>query len=107
IDAMLYDEAGKEVSPLSIAGENVTEEKGADGETVLVHNYANPALWSAETPNLYTLLVKLTDAGGKIHDIVSTHVRFREVKIVDGVFLVNGKAVKYRGVNRHENFPKT
>ena len=74
---------------------------------VLVHHYAHPALWSAETPNLYTLVVKLTDAGGKIRDIVSTHVGFRDVKIVDGVFLVNGKAVKFKGVNRHENFPKT
>ncbi len=89
MDAMLYDEAGKEVSPLS-------------GD-----HYAHPALWSAETPNLYTLIVKLTDASGKIRDIVSTHVGFREVKIVDGVFLVNGKAVKFKGVNRHENFPRT
>ena len=103
IDAMLYDEAGKEVSPLAVCGSR----RGANGETVLVHDYAHPALWSAETPNLYTLVVKLTDAGGKIRDIVSTHVGFREVKIVDGVFLVNGKAVKFKGVNRHENFPQT
>ncbi len=102
IDAMLYDEAGKEVSPLSVAGEN-----GADGEIVLVRDYAHPARWSAETPNLYTLVVKLTDADGRVRDIVSTHVGFREVKIVDGVFLVNGKAVKFKGVNRHENFPQT
>jgi len=102
IDAMLYDEAGKEVSPVSVAGE-----KGADGAMVFVHHYAHPALWSAETPSLYTLIIKLTDAGGKIRDIVSTHVGFREVKIVDGVFLVNGKAVKFKGVNRHENFPRT
>lgn len=102
IDAMLYDAAGKEVSPVSVAGEN-----GANGEMVLVQNYANPALWSAETPNLYTLVIELADAGGKIRDIVSTQVGFRDVKIVDGVFLVNGKAVKFRGVNRHENFPKT
>ena len=107
IDATLYDEAGKEVAPLSVAGEKGAGEKGANGETVFVQNYAHPALWSAETPNLYTLVVKLTDAGGKIRDIVSTHVGFRDVKIVDGVFLVNGKAVKFRGVNRHENFPTT
>ena len=102
VDAMLYDEAGKAVSPVSVA-----EEKGANGEMVFVQDYAHPALWSAETPSLYTLIVKLTDAGGKIRDIVSTHVGFREVKIVDGVFLVNGKAVKFKGVNRHENFPRT
>ena len=41
--------------------------------------------WSAETPNLYTLVVKLTDADGKIRDIVSTHVGFRTVEIKDGV----------------------
>jgi len=102
VDAMLYDEAGKAVSPVSVA-----EEKGANGEMALVQDYAKPALWSAETPNLYTLVVKLTDAGGKVRDIVSTHVGFRDVKIVDGVFLVNGKAVKFKGVNRHENFPRT
>ena len=99
---MLYDAAGQEVSPLSVAAE-----MGANGETVLVHDFTHPALWSAETPNLYTLVVKLPDAGGKIRDIVSTHVGFRDVKIVDGVFLVNGKPVKFKGVNRHENFPTT
>jgi beta-galactosidase/beta-glucuronidase len=41
IDAMLYDEAGKEISPVSVAGENL---------------FSHPALWSAETPNLYTLV---------------------------------------------------
>jgi len=102
VDIMLYDEAGKAVPPLSVA-----REKGAGGETVFVHRYAHPALWSAETPSLYTLVVKLADVRGKIRDIVSTHVGFREVKIVDGVFLVNGKAVKFKGVNRHENFPQT
>src|SRR6185295_12147196 len=39
VDIMLYDEAGKEVSPLSVA-----REKGANGETVLVQSYAHPAL---------------------------------------------------------------
>ncbi len=102
VDAMLYDEAGKGVPPVTVA-----EENGANGEMVLFYDYAHPALWSAETPNLYTLVVKLTDAAGKVRDIVSTHVGFRDVKIVDGVFLVNGKAVKYKGVNRHENYPKT
>jgi beta-galactosidase len=102
VDATLYDEAGKKVSPVY-----ATREKGANGETVLVQTYAHPALWSAETPNLYTLVVQLGDAGGKVRDIVSTHVGFRDVKIVNGVFLVNGKAVKLKGVNRHENFPRT
>jgi beta-galactosidase len=106
VDTMLYDEAGKVVTPLPAPGENVAGSKGAGGAIVLVQTYADPALWSAETPSLYTLVVKLT-AGGKIRDIVSTHVGFRDVRIAGGVFLVNGKAVKFKGVNRHENFPRT
>ena len=67
--------------------------------------FSKPKLWSAEIPNLYTLVITLADASGKVRDIVSTHVGFRTVEIRDGVFLVNGRAVKFRGVNRHENSP--
>ncbi len=99
----LFDASGAEVAASGAAEASV----GGSGLAVLGKEFATPRLWSAETPNLYTLVVTLTDAAGKIRDIVSTHVGFREVKIVDGVFLVNGKAVKYKGANRHENFPTT
>lgn len=78
----------------------------APGRTAYAVTVDKPKLWSAETPNLYTLVVSLTDKSGKVRDLVSTHVGFRNVEIKDGVFLVNGKAVKFRGANKHENFPK-
>lgn len=98
VSVKLYDAAsGAEVA---LAGATATA--GAIEATV-----AKPKLWSAEIPSLYTLVATLTDPSGKVRDIVSTHVGFRTVEIKGGVFLVNGKAVKFRGANRHENFPQT
>ena len=63
-----------------------------------------PALWSAETPNLYTL--KIT-AYGKKHPIESTSVDFgfRTVKVEGARLLVNGKQVLIKGADRHEMNP--
>jgi len=67
----------------------------------------NPAKWTAETPNLYTLVLTLNDENGKIIEAVSSKVGFRKIEIRNGVFLVNGQPVKLRGVNRHEMDPDT
>jgi beta-galactosidase len=106
VNCVLYDNKGHAFHAGDLARMSMD---GVDPNEVFITGaqIKEPALWSAEEPNLYTLVVTLTDASGKVRDIVSTHVGFRDVKIVDGVFLVNGKAVKYKGTNRHENFPKT
>ncbi|WP_243231730.1 glycoside hydrolase family 2 TIM barrel-domain containing protein [Microbacterium sp. CIAB417] len=57
--------------------------------------------WSAESPRLYR--GTLRSAG----ETVDLAVGFRRVEIVDGVFTVNGRAVTFRGVNRHEHHPET
>lgn len=57
--------------------------------------------WTAETPNLYKVTYSLN---GK--DPRSVNIGFRSVEIADnGAVLVNGKAVKFKGVNRHEAHP--
>ena len=66
---------------------------------------AAPRKWTAETPSLYTLLVSLQDAQGRILEVVPVTAGFRKVEIRDGVFLVNGMPVKLKGVNRHEMHP--
>jgi beta-galactosidase len=63
----------------------------------------NPALWSAETPNLYTLVIKISDEQKQVIEYVSHKVGFRNVEIKDGVLLVNGKYVYLKGVNLHEH----
>jgi beta-galactosidase len=65
----------------------------------------SPRLWTAETPNLYRLVLALKDGAGAIVESVGCDVGFREVEIHDGQLLVNGKPVRLRGVNRHEHDP--
>ena len=63
--------------------------------------------WTAETPNLYTLLITLNDEAGDIVEATSVKVGFRTIEIVDGVLQVNGQPITIRGVNRHEHDPDT
>ena len=65
----------------------------------------NPRLWSAEHPNLYTLLLELKDAQGRVVERTEQQVGFRVINIRNGQLLINGRAVKLRGVNRHEHDP--
>ena len=62
-----------------------------------------PELWTAETPNLYTLTAELLNKDGKVAEATSIRIGFRNVSIKDGVFKVNGKKVKLIGVNRHDH----
>ncbi|TDE08325.1 glycoside hydrolase family 2 TIM barrel-domain containing protein [Jiangella asiatica] len=57
--------------------------------------------WSADSPRLYRGVLR---SDGEAVDLA---VGFRRVEIVDGVFTVNGRPVKFRGVNRHEHHPDT
>ncbi|MCF8367792.1 MAG: DUF4981 domain-containing protein [Bacteroidales bacterium] len=66
----------------------------------------NPQKWTAETPNLYTLIINLK-RGKKIVQSVKHSVGFRTSEIKNGQLLVNGKAVLLKGVNRHEHDPLT
>ena len=66
----------------------------------------NPRLWSAEAPNLYTLLLTLSDELGKVLETTTHKIGFRRIEIIDGQLMVNGKAIKIKGVNRHELDPK-
>ena len=67
----------------------------------------NPRLWSAEHPSLYTLRLQLQDDKGQAIEQVNQKVGFRTIEIKDGQLLVNGQAIKIRGVNRHEHDPHT
>lgn len=62
--------------------------------------------WSAETPNLYTLLVELVGADGKVIQATPQRIGFRMVEMKNGLVSVNGKPIVIRGVNRHEHDPE-
>jgi beta-galactosidase len=63
--------------------------------------------WTAETPNLYTLLVELLDRKGNTVQATARRIGFRSVAIQNGLVTVNGKPITIRGVNRHEHDPET
>ncbi len=66
----------------------------------------NPLKWSAEAPNLYTLLVSLQQDNKTIQTLKQS-IGFRTSEIKNGQLLINGKAVLLKGVNRHEHDPIT
>ncbi len=76
-----------------------------DGPTEMIQTVEHPRLWSAEHPNLYTLLVNLIDSKGQTTETLTSRIGVREVSIKDGVLLVNGAVVKLTGICRHELDP--
>ncbi len=71
-----------------------------DGEAVLP--VPNPKLWSAEKPFLYSLAIDVFDASGALAETIGEEVGMRRFEIKDGLMLLNGKRILFRGTNRHE-----
>lgn len=93
--ARLYDPERKEVGCFAMIA--LSSEK----DTV-TFDINEPALWSAEDPYLYELLIEAEDNSGNLTEIVTLKIGLREFKIRDGVMCINGKRIVFRGVNRHE-----
>ena len=81
-------------------GNTVTNFSATDGEKTVI-NIQVPKLWSAEKPYLYDLTVFAGD------ETIGEKVGFRKISVENGVFKVNGQAVKFKGVNRHDSYPDT
>ncbi len=60
-------------------------------------------IWSAEEPYLYHLALVLKNADGTVTETTGCHIGFRTSEIRDGLLLVNGKPVLFKGVDRHEH----
>ena len=73
-------------------------------ELTQVLHLHRPQAWNAEHPYLYRLTVELRQDGQLLHSR-STRVGFREMEIQDGQLLLNGQAIRLRGVNRHDEHP--
>ncbi|TVZ60407.1 beta-galactosidase [Flavobacteriaceae bacterium MAR_2010_105] len=67
----------------------------------------NVKQWSAEHPNLYTLLIETKDPKGKTLEVTTSKIGFRSVEIKRGLLLVNGQRITLKGVNTQETNPET
>ena len=63
--------------------------------------------WSAEHPNLYTLIIETKDNKGKTLEVTTSKIGFRSVEIKQGLLLVNGQRITLKGVNTQEANPET
>jgi beta-galactosidase/evolved beta-galactosidase subunit alpha len=84
----------------------VTVARGDEAAVVLERSVDDALSWTAETPNLYTLVLALRDPGGAVTETVSCRVGFRTVEVKEGNILVNGKRIVLKGVNRHDHHPR-
>jgi beta-galactosidase len=103
LQAKLFDTRGVAVgAPLVNAGS-----APASGEVSLElsQTVTSPLKWSAEEPNLYTLVLTLKDSRGRVLEVIPWRLGFRTSEIKDGQILVNGRPVMMKGVNRHEHDP--
>lgn len=72
-----------------------------DHVTSLKSIVTNAKFWSAESPNLYTLVITLKSNGIPI-EYLSTKFGFRKIEIKDGIIFFNGQRIVFKGTNRHE-----
>jgi len=118
VDVAVLDEKGNNLT----TGTSIPVSQISSGKTErfsLKKEVLSPALWSAENPNLYALVLTLKDGNGNAVETVSTQLGFREINFtstaVDGSYRVtttswkpitiNGKRLLLKGVNRHDTDP--
>ncbi|KAK3384402.1 glycoside hydrolase family 2 protein [Lasiosphaeria ovina] len=100
VDVQLNNDANVKLRLLDSGGHEVASRtKAGKGTLTFVLPVKNPRKWTAETPYLYKLVLEIPGCA------LAERVGFRRTELIDGVFSVNGKPVKLRGVNRHEHHP--
>ncbi len=81
-------------------------EANSEKELELTNRIQNPDKWTAETPNLYELIILLKNDENQVIEVENCKIGFRKVEIKkDGGLYINGKLIILKGVNRHEHDP--
>jgi len=96
VDLQLLDKDGKQVNNTSV--------KAFSGKKSVTINVNNPLKWTAETPNLYSLMA-IVKSGSKTVEVIPVNVGFRKIEIKNSQVLVNGQPVLFKGADRHEMDP--
>lgn len=94
---------GERSGTVDLCLENQTVSAPIIGDMVmLTAEIDHPRLWSAECPNLYAYTLRVKDSDGTILEIVAGKAGFRRFEMRDGLMMLNGKRIVFKGVNRHE-----
>lgn len=104
VDMKVWGE-GRVLIHLSKEGSTILKEERAisqGGANRFQWEVKAPALWSAEDPQLYDLLLEIYDLQGNLQEVIPQKVGFRRFEMKDGLMLLNGQRIVFKGVNRHE-----
>jgi beta-galactosidase len=82
-------------------------ESFSKNQAVLTTTITKSLIWSAETPLLYDLLLDLKNEKNEVIETVHSKFGVRKIEVKGDIFTINGRAVKLKGVNRHEQHPRT
>ena len=99
----LYDPSGNQVASQNLEAEFTADKKEVSVKAQLA--LANPLMWDAEKPHLYTVRVVQKDAEGHEEMAFSTKHGFRYIEIKNSLMYINGEKVLFKGVNRHDTHP--
>jgi beta-galactosidase len=102
----VFDAQNKSILDGALTKKNLQISSGNINKIELQAQVDNPLKWSAEFPNLYTILFELKDENGNSLEAFSKKLGFREVEIIDEAILVNGVPIKFNGVNSHMHHPR-
>lgn len=100
LELALADPSGQIVAATTLPAQTI--DPGAVADRHWRATVTNPLKWSAEAPHLYLVTITAHDPEGRVLETIPWRVGFRSVEIKGGQLLVNGRAVLFRGVNRHE-----
>jgi beta-galactosidase len=103
LHTILYDPAKKIVK--SFNSGKFTVMPGGTQTVKFSEMIENPAKWSAEFPNLYTLVFELKNSMGKTSEAIHGRIGFKKTEIRNQVFYLNGVPVKLNGINSHMQHP--
>jgi len=106
VEAVLLDAHGKPNGAQEIM-KYKTSYLDRNAESIIRMNsiVKKPHHWTAETPNLYHLILTLKNSEDEVLEIIPCKIGFRNVQIKGGQLLINGIPIYIKGVNRHEHDP--
>ena len=100
VEYQIFDE---NQNPLVSDSQEAKINRKSDLKLTFSKEIPNPKKWTAETPNLYSLVISLKNEDSEPVEVVTTKIGFRKVELINTVFHVNGVPVLIKGVNRHEH----
>ncbi|MCB0746106.1 MAG: DUF4981 domain-containing protein [Ignavibacteriae bacterium] len=107
VEAFLYNSNGKILgnSPIAVSHTSTSIPPGTLAIAELNAKIEKPKKWTAETPNLYTIILVLKDENDNVIEAARSTTGFRTIEIKDGMLLVNGVSIKLKGTNIHDHDP--